>query len=197
MKGAETTPPSAEPVLRVEGLRKAYGPVVALNGLDLIVERGQVIGLLGPNGAGKTTLVSIISGLRRADAGSVTLNGIDALAHPQRARAHLGLAPQDIGIYPSVTVRNNLQLFADLAGIPSRSITGEIDRISVALHLDDLLDRKSGEMSGGQKRRLHTAIACSATLRWSCSMNQRRVRMLRHDQRCWTSWPTWLGAVHP
>jgi len=149
----------SDAVLEVEGLHKAYGSVIALDGVDLTVERGRIVGLLGPNGAGKTTLVSIICGLRRADRGHITVNGIDAIANPQRARAHIGLAPQDIGIYPMVTVRHNLQLFAELTGMSGRTRNAQIEQIAAALRLEELLDRKSGELSGGQKRRLHTAIA--------------------------------------
>jgi len=154
-EGRDITATVPDTLLEVEDLHKAYGDVVALNGVDLSVQRGQIVGLLGPNGAGKTTLVSIICGLRRADRGKVTVNGIDALRYPQRAR----LAPQDIGIYPSVTVLNNLQLFAELTGLSGRAVTTQIEQIATALRLDELLDRKAGELSGGQKRRLHTAIA--------------------------------------
>lgn len=158
-EGRDVTATMPDAFLEVEDLHKAYGSVVALNGVDLSVQRGQIVGLLGPNGAGKTTLVSIICGLRRADRGKVTVNGIDALSHPQRARAFIGLAPQDIGIYPSVTVLNNLQLFAELTGLSGRAVATQIEQIATALRLDELLDRKAGELSGGQKRRLHTAIA--------------------------------------
>jgi ABC-2 type transport system ATP-binding protein len=81
-------------VLEVGGLRKSYGSVRALDGVDLGVAAGEICGLLGPNGAGKTTLVSIVAGLRRADAGCITVSGIDALARPMEARRHLGLAPK-------------------------------------------------------------------------------------------------------
>ena len=148
-----------EDILNVEDLHKTYDEVVALAGIDLRMPRGEIVGLLGPNGAGKTTLVSIICGLRRGDRGSVMVNGIDAIAHPQRAREHIGLAPQDTGIYPMVTARHNLQLFAELAGLPRRTLMNQIEGVATALRLDDLLDRKAGELSGGQKRRLHTAIA--------------------------------------
>ncbi len=146
-------------MLVVADLHKSYGPVLALDGVDLQVEGGDVIGLLGPNGAGKTTLVSIICGLRRADRGTVFVNGDDALAHPQRARRHIGLAPQDTGIYPMVTARQNLELFAELSGMRRLAVADQIDRVAEALRLGPLLDRKAGELSGGQKRRLHTAIA--------------------------------------
>ncbi|MEN8237940.1 MAG: ABC transporter ATP-binding protein, partial [Actinomycetota bacterium] len=158
-QGRGTSAGSGDTILEVEDLHKAYGSVIALDGIDLSVERGRIVGILGPNGAGKTTLVSIICGLRRADRGRVTVNGIDVSRHPQRARAHIGLAPQDMGIYPSVTVRNNLHLFADLQGVSGRRVSAQIERIATALRLEGLLDRKSGELSGGQKRRLHTAIA--------------------------------------
>jgi ABC-2 type transport system ATP-binding protein len=148
-----------ETVLGVEDLHKTYQSVVALDGVDISVERGEIIGLLGPNGAGKTTLVSIVCGLRRADRGKVIVNGIDAIAHPQRAREHIGLAPQDMGIYPMVTARQNLRLFAELSGLNGQRLNGQIEEVAAALRLDRLLDRKAGELSGGQKRRLHTAIA--------------------------------------
>ena len=146
-------------ILEIEDLHKAYDLVVALDGVDLVLERGEIVGLLGPNGAGKTTLVSIICGLRRADRGSVVVKGIDAIAHPQQARRHIGLAPQDIGIYPMVTARQNLRLFGELAGMSGQRLNDQIEGVGAALRLDKLFDRKAGELSGGQKRRLHTAIA--------------------------------------
>lgn len=148
-----------EHILTVDQLHKSYGSVQALNGVSLMLEPGEIVGLLGPNGAGKTTLVSIICGLRRADSGSVTVKGIDALAHPGQARAHLGLAPQELGVYPIDTVRQNISLFGELAGLHGRPLTNAIDRVAAALRLDDLMDRKAGTLSGGQKRRLHTALA--------------------------------------
>ena len=146
-------------MLEVTDLRKSYGEVVALDGVTLSLAAGDVVGLLGPNGAGKTTLVSIICGLRHADSGSVQVNGVDALAHPQQARHHIGLAPQELGIYPIDSVRQNLLLFGELAGLKGRELKAGVESVSAALRLEDLLSRKAAELSGGQKRRLHTAIA--------------------------------------
>ncbi len=148
-----------EAALEIEALKKRYGEIVALDGVDLTVPRGEVIGLLGPNGAGKTTLVSIVCGLRRADAGTVRVCGIDALADPQSARGHIGLAPQELGVYPIDSVHQNLRLFGELCGLRSANLQSQIEAVSAALRLTDLMDRKAGELSGGQKRRLHTAIA--------------------------------------
>ena len=146
-------------ILNVRGLRKAYGETVALAGVDLDVARGEIVGLLGPNGAGKTTLVSIVAGLRRADAGEVRVMGVDALADPHRARAHLGFAPQETGVYPGLSCRDNLRFFAELTGLRRRALTDAIDAVAEALQLTDLLERPAVQLSGGERRRLHTAIA--------------------------------------
>ena len=146
-------------VLHIAGLRKSYREVTALRGVDLDVAAGEITSLLGPNGAGKTTIVSIVAGLRRADAGVVEVGGIDALARGSDVRRQIGLAPQDLGIYPVVSVRRNLQLFGRLAGLGERELRTRIDEVAHALDITDLLDRQGGTLSGGQKRRLHTAIA--------------------------------------
>jgi len=146
-------------LLEIRGLEKAYGRKPVLRGVDLDAAAGEIVGLLGPNGAGKTTLVSIVSGLRTADAGSVALAGIDALAHPERARDVLGLAPQDLGVYPMFTVRQNLSFFGELAGIKGARLRSRVDELSEALDLAAILGQKAATLSGGQKRRLHTAMA--------------------------------------
>ncbi|HZD22903.1 MAG TPA: ABC transporter ATP-binding protein [Acidimicrobiia bacterium] len=145
--------------LQIESLTKTYDDVIALDGVSLVVEPGEVVGLLGPNGAGKTTLVSIVLGLRRPDSGTVDVMGVDAVAHPGKARRHIGFAPQDLGIYPIDTVRQNLSLFGELSGLRGAGLAAGIDEVAEALRLSDLMDRKAAELSGGQKRRLHTAIA--------------------------------------
>ncbi|HEX4778742.1 MAG TPA: ATP-binding cassette domain-containing protein, partial [Acidimicrobiia bacterium] len=81
------------PFLDVRGVRKSYGRTVALDGVDLAVGEGTILGLLGPNGAGKTSLVSIVAGLRRPDAGTVHVAGIDVTREPGRARSLIGFAP--------------------------------------------------------------------------------------------------------
>jgi ABC-2 type transport system ATP-binding protein len=123
------------------------------------VAAGEIVGLLGPNGAGKTTLVSIVAGLRGADGGSVRIGGIDALAHPHRVRPLLGLAPQETGIYPSLTCRQNLRFFAELTGLRKRRLRDAVDSVAEALQLTELLDRRAQHLSGGERRRLHTALA--------------------------------------
>ena len=146
-------------MLHIAGLRKAYGGEPALRGVDLDVAEGEIVALLGPNGAGKTTLVSIVAGLRKADDGVVEVAGIDALRRSREVRRLLGLAPQDTGIYPVVSVRNNLTLFGELSGLTRRDARRRADEVAEALAITDLLDKQAGRLSGGQKRRVHTAIA--------------------------------------
>lgn len=147
------------PVLAIEGLRKSYRDTLALDGVDLEVPAGTILGLLGPNGAGKTSLVSIVAGLRRPDAGRVQVCGIDVVRTPQRARPLIGLAPQDTGVYLLLSVRDNLRFFGGLAGLRRAALRARIDEVAGALGLEALLDRRASQLSGGERRRLHTALA--------------------------------------
>ncbi len=146
-------------ILEVDGVGKHYGDRVALHAVSLSVEAGEVCGLLGPNGAGKTTLVSIVAGLREPDEGTVHVDGVDIADGGARTRSLVGLAAQETGIYPTLTVRDNLELFARLAGLKSRARTERMDEVAHILELDEFMDRPARHLSGGEKRRLHTAMA--------------------------------------
>ncbi len=145
--------------MEIEGLEKSYGRTVALAGVDLRVEAGTIVGLLGPNGAGKTSLVSIVAGLRRPDRGRVAVCGINVVGAPHAARPLIGIAPQDTGVYLPLSVRDNLRFFAGLAGLSRAQTATRIDEVAAALGLTPLLARRSAQLSGGERRRLHTAIA--------------------------------------
>ena len=152
-------PSKTESVLYAEGVHKSYGELAVLRGVDLEVVPGEIVGLLGPNGAGKTTFVSIVAGLRELDGGSIAVNGVDAQRHRREARSHMGIAPQELGIYPTMTVRRNLRFFGELAGLRGALLRERVEEIGSALSLTPLFDRISARLSGGQKRRLHTALA--------------------------------------
>jgi ABC-2 type transport system ATP-binding protein len=147
------------PLLEVAGVTKRYGHAVALDCVDLSIDPGEIVALLGVNGAGKTTLVSVISGLRRPDAGSLRVAGVDVVAHPRQARGQLGVAPQDLGIYPWLTVVDNLRYFGELVGLRKHDLAVAIDDVAEGIGLTALLGRRARSLSGGEKRRLHTAIA--------------------------------------
>jgi ABC-2 type transport system ATP-binding protein len=142
-------------VLEASDLVKRYGPVTALDGFSLSVAAGEIVGLVGHNGAGKTTFVDIVSGLIRPDSGRVTIDG----KTPAAARGRVGVAPQHLGLYPSITVREHLQLFGRLAGLRPVALRSAIDDITTALRLTDIIDRRTGGLSGGQQRRTQAATA--------------------------------------
>ena len=127
--------------------------------MDLEVGRGEIVGLIGRNGAGKTTLMAIVAGLLRPDRGHVRLCGIDVERRPRAAKAQLGLAPQDVGVYPAATVRENLRLFGALNGVGGARLRSAIAEVADGMGIAELLDRPAGALSGGQQRRVHTAAA--------------------------------------
>jgi ABC-2 type transport system ATP-binding protein len=148
-----------QPMLEVRGVRKSYGDVRALQGVDMDISPGEVMGLLGPNGAGKSTLMSIVAGLIEPDAGSVRIGGIDVREDPLAARRPLGIAPQEIGVYLQLSVGRNLRFFGRLAGLRRAALASRIEEVAAALDLTALMDRPAHALSGGEKRRLHTAMA--------------------------------------
>jgi ABC-2 type transport system ATP-binding protein len=150
---------SGPAALEIEGLCKYYGDVPALLDVDLRIEPGEILALLGPNGAGKTTLASTIVGLRRPDDGIVLVNGIDVEADPLAARRSVGYAPQDLGVYPSLTVRENLTYFGELDALRGRDLAAAVAHAAEALGLEELIDRPVRKLSGGEQRRVHTAMA--------------------------------------
>jgi ABC-2 type transport system ATP-binding protein len=145
--------------LDARGVTKAYGTVAALRGVDVRIEPGQILALLGPNGAGKSTFISAVCGLVRPDAGSIRVAGFDPVARSLDARRHLGLAPQELAIYPTLRVRDNLTFLGELKGLRGAASRHRVGELAELLDLAPLLDRRAGDLSGGQQRRLHVAMA--------------------------------------
>ena len=147
--------------LRVTGVTKSYGRGArpALDGVDLEAAAGRVTALLGPNGAGKSTLVSLVAGLMRPDAGEVRVLGADPAVRGAAIQRQIGLAPQEIGVYPQLTVRTNLRAFAELHGAKPCAARARAAELLEPFALTELADRPAGRLSGGEQRRLHAAIA--------------------------------------
>lgn len=146
-------------MLSVRDVHKSYGDITALQGASFDVAAGSIVSLLGRNGAGKSTLLSIIAGLVKADRGSVTVDGVDVLADPRSATGLVGIAPQRTGIYPPLSVRENLEFFGELSGLKRMDRRVRATEIAEQLGLSELLDRKAMKLSGGEARRLHTGCA--------------------------------------
>ena len=133
--------------------------VRALDSVSMSVDPGQVVALLGNNGAGKSTLMNISAGLLCADEGQVLVKGRDVASRGAVASGEVGLAPQDDAVYPVFTGRENLTFFGRLAGLRGRSLVSKVDEVAERLLLGEVIDVRASEMSGGQRRRLHTALA--------------------------------------
>ena len=146
-------------MLEATGLVKRFGGITALDGFDLSVAAGEVVGLVGHNGAGKTTFARATMGLVGLDAGHVQVAGDDVAKNPRRIRQMLGLAPQELALYPTATARENLLLFAGLHGIGHHEASGRISELAGAMALTEILDRRVRDLSGGQQRRLQAATA--------------------------------------
>jgi ABC-2 type transport system ATP-binding protein len=145
---------SDTPAIAVSGLRKAYGTRQALAGIDLTVQRGELIAVLGPNGAGKTTLVEILEGHRRGDAGAVRVLGHDPALRERAFRERIGIVLQETGIDPSLTVHEAIELYSAAYSHP-RDARETADLVG----LTESLDIRAEALSGGQRRRLDLAIA--------------------------------------
>jgi ABC-type multidrug transport system ATPase subunit len=142
-------------VIRVEGLRKTYGPVVAVDGLSFAVEPGETFALIGPNGAGKTTTLKILLGLARPDAGTVGLGPDRRPPTDARARAALGYVPQRVEFPAGRTVAEVLRFFVELRGLPVAAIARALERVG----LTALASRRASQLSGGYTQRLSLAQA--------------------------------------
>ena len=153
---------SAEAAVETRGLRKSYGDVAALRGVDLDVEAGTVLGLLGPNGAGKTTVVRILATLLPPDGGSARVAGLDVVRDARALRRHIGLAGQHAAVDENLTGFENLEMVGRLYHLGRRASR---DRARELLADFDLLDaggRRAGTYSGGMRRRLDLAAALVA-----------------------------------
>jgi ABC-2 type transport system ATP-binding protein len=138
--------------VEVLGIARDFGPVQALAGVTLSVERGEFFGLLGPNGAGKTTLISVLAGLVRADRGSARILGHDVVSDYRAARRSLGVVPQELVFDPFFTVRETLRIQSGYFGL--RDNDDWIDEILHNLDLTSKADANMRALSGGMKRRV-------------------------------------------
>jgi ABC-2 type transport system ATP-binding protein len=150
---------SKQPLLVARGLGKTYhqSQTPALSNVDISIDEGEIFGLLGPNGAGKTTCISMLSTVLSPSTGQIIINGINARTNPNAVRKIIGLVPQDIALYETLSARENLAYFGRLHGQRGNELN---EKIKIALSLVGLsgqIDQRVHTFSGGMKRRLNLA----------------------------------------
>ena len=145
------------PVIEINGVTKRYGSLVALDGVTISVERGELFGLIGPDGSGKSTLYRILATLLAPDEGNARVCGIDTVAGARRLRPIIGYMPERFSLYQDLTVTENLNFFASLFGVSVDDSFGLI--APIFSQLERFPRRKAGELSGGMKQKL--ALSCA------------------------------------
>lgn len=146
-------------MLKVENLYKNYGNIRAVDGISFEVKRGEVFGLLGPNGAGKSTTISIISTLVPPTRGEIIFEGESILKNPKNIRQKLGVVPQDIALYPTLSGYENLRFWGNLYGLKGQELKQRINETADIIGLHERLKDKVEKYSGGMKRRLNIGAA--------------------------------------
>ncbi len=146
-------------VVHTKGLRKVYGELVAVHGLDLDIRRGEVFGLLGPNGSGKTTTIRMLCGLISPTSGTADVAGIDVVHDAERVRRRIGYMSQRFGLYDDLTVSENLRFYSSIYGVVGDDRAARLAAHAEDLGLTDRMAQMAGTLSGGWKQRL--ALACA------------------------------------
>ncbi|AYB31734.1 ABC transporter ATP-binding protein [Chryseolinea soli] len=148
-------------VVRLDHLVKQYpnAPKPAVSNMTLEIPEGAVFGLLGPNGAGKSTTVMMLCGLMRPDSGSVAVMGLDMQEHGAEVRKKIGVAPQEIALFPTLTAYENLVYFGRMYGLKSSHIHAQIKKYLSVFNLQEKAHKQVGTFSGGMKKRLNLIAA--------------------------------------
>ena len=145
--------------IEIHDLVKRYNGTNAVDGLNLTVREGELFGLLGPNGAGKTTTIKVLCGLLEPTRGWVKVGGHSVKEEPEKVKALIGVCPQEMGVFPYLTGRENVQFFGDLYSVPKDRLRQNVDRLLDKMGLTEDADRRVKTYSGGMKRRIGLAAA--------------------------------------
>ena len=148
-----------DPIIRLDGLSKAYGHFQAVEGLSFAIQRGEIFGFLGANGAGKTTTMRMLCGFTRPTAGGATINGVDVWRQRRIARAKFGYMAQKFSLYPDLTVLENFHFFAGAYRVPPGKVRGRIKRLLKQMDLEAKRDQPAGSLSGGMRQLLSLGCA--------------------------------------
>lgn len=144
-------------MIEVRNLSKYYGSHRAVDNISFTVADGEIVGFLGPNGAGKTTTISMLSGIMQPTGGTISLFGMDLANNLTRAKARIGLVPQDLALYPTLSARDNLIFFGRIYGLHGKTLRTRVDAVLDLVQLTDRAKDIVATYSGGMKRRINLA----------------------------------------
>jgi ABC-2 type transport system ATP-binding protein len=145
--------------IEVENLKKSFGDLVAVQGVDIAAQKGEILSLLGPNGAGKSTTISMLAGLLTPSDGEASIMGHSVTKEPEAAKASLGVVPQDIALYPDLSARENLVFWGKMYGLRGAALKTRVDEVLETIGLTDRQKDRVGKFSGGMKRRVNIGAA--------------------------------------
>ena len=145
--------------LKIADITRRFGATVAVDGVTLEVESGEIFALVGPDGAGKTTLMRLLCGALAPDGGSATVDGIDVVSDPERVQGAVGYMPQRFSLYPDLSVMENLRFYGNIFGIPQADFEARASSLLAEFALADFAERLAEALSGGMKQKL--ALACT------------------------------------
>jgi ABC-2 type transport system ATP-binding protein len=145
--------------LDIQNLEKSFGDFQAVKGVSFRAYSGEIFSLLGPNGAGKSTTISMLSGLLQPSGGDACIMGASVLREPAKARAALGVVPQDIALYPDLSARENLVFWGKMYGLRGPALRQRVDEVLEVIGLTDRQKGRVGTFSGGMKRRVNIGVA--------------------------------------
>ena len=151
--------------IKATGLRRTFGAVTAVDGLDLDVAEGEIFGLVGPDGAGKTTTMRMLTGVLTPTAGSANVAGLDVVKNPEALKESIGYMSQRFGLYPDLTVLENINFYADIYSVSARDRAQKIEQLLGFSNLTPFKQRLAGNLSGGMKQKLGLACALIHTPR--------------------------------
>ncbi|HSF83712.1 MAG TPA: ABC transporter ATP-binding protein [Anaerolineales bacterium] len=145
--------------IKIDNLKKSFGELQAVQGVDISAEKGEILSLLGPNGAGKSTIISMLSGLLAPDGGDASIMGHSVTKEPGAAKASLGVVPQDIALYPDLSARENLVFWGKMYGLRGAVLKTRVDELLEIIGLSGRQKDRVSKFSGGMKRRVNIGVA--------------------------------------
>lgn len=154
-----TGPKMADPAIRLRGLTRRFRGNLAVDGLSLEVQRGELFGIVGPDGAGKTTTLRMLAGVLKPSAGEGVIHGVDVTTDPEGVKPFVAYMSQQFGLYADLTVLENIHFYADLYQVPKTERPPRLERLFAFSNLGPFQDRLAGNLSGGMKQKLGLCCA--------------------------------------